>query len=111
MKNVELEKALFKALCKIIRHRQNIGSRLSVTLDDLSSEFAKVTGDYGYVFANDRLFNYGKEGSIKKFYALCYSLQNKGLVKVIKGHSKKGTRICIDKKGWEYINKLRAASK
>jgi hypothetical protein len=104
MSNLNMESVVFKALCQQVKYLQNIKRPLKPTMDDVSYKVKQLTGDDKWYIGSDLWLN---KNNAKRFYAICYSLERKGMVRIIKGSKSKSTRIEIADKGWAYIKKLK----
>jgi hypothetical protein len=104
MTSVNMECVVFKALCQQVKYLQGIKRPLKASMHDVSYNVKKITGDDKWYMGSDLWLD---ANNAKRFYAICYSLERKGMVRIIKGSRSRTTRIEIADKGWEYINKLK----
>jgi hypothetical protein len=104
MSNLNMESVVFKALCQQVKYLQNIKRPLTPTMEDVSFRVRQITGDDKWYTGSDLWLN---ENNTKRFYAICYSLEKKGMVRITKGSKRKATRIEIAEKGWAYIKKIK----
>jgi hypothetical protein len=117
---ISLEQLVFFATAKAVRNEQEYRKEMHEvykehdTWEQIKEKYARhslyihVSDNSVWSIANDMAFNMKYSLTYKQFWAVFYKLQEKELVKIHKGNSKRTTKVGLGHKGVMYVQSLKA---